>query len=222
MAWIADAWMLVAAIFLLRLFGQGLMGHTAMVAMARWFVATRGRAVSVAGLGVALGEALLPLTFVALSGVFDWRLLWLHGGSHAPGARPILWALLRQERTPQSFARRPAAPACRAGCGRAASAPPPGLLADAAGASGAGRLEHRLLLPAGPPGRGQGLDARDAGRAVPALHRDQRCVHAARRLAGRPDRQPAPCRLLPAAPLRRLSGLRAWPGARAVGASAWS
>jgi len=103
MAWIAEAWMLVAAIFLLRLFGQGLMGHAAMVAMARWFVATRGRAVSVAGLGVATGEALLPVTFVALLGVLDWRLLWLLAAAGLVALAPVLWSLLSQERTPQSF-----------------------------------------------------------------------------------------------------------------------
>ena len=31
------------AVFLLRLMGQGMMGHAAMVAMARWFAASRGR-----------------------------------------------------------------------------------------------------------------------------------------------------------------------------------
>jgi MFS family permease len=104
MAWIAELWMLVAAIFLLRLFGQGLMGHAAMVAMARWFVATRGRAVSIAGLGVAMGEALLPITFVALLGVFDWRLLWLVAAGTLLALAPVLWSLLRHERKPQSFA----------------------------------------------------------------------------------------------------------------------
>jgi len=104
MAWITEAWMLVVVVFLLRLFGQGLMGHSAMVAMARWFVATRGRAVSVAGLGVATGEALLPITFVALLGLFDWRLLWVLAATILLVLLPILWALLRLERTPQSFA----------------------------------------------------------------------------------------------------------------------
>lgn len=104
MAWLADVWMLVVAIFLLRLFGQGLMGHTAMVAMARWFVATRGRAVSIAGLGVAAGEALLPITFVALLGVFDWRFLWVIAAGVLAALMPILWFLLLKERTPQSFA----------------------------------------------------------------------------------------------------------------------
>jgi len=103
MARITDTWMLVLVIFLLRLFGQGLMGHAAMVAMARWFVASRGRAVSVAGLGVALGEALLPVTFVALLGHHDWRILWLAAAMVLVALAPVLWALLRHERTPQSF-----------------------------------------------------------------------------------------------------------------------
>jgi len=44
--------MLVIAIYLLRLAGQGMMSHTAMTAMGRWFVAERGRAVAVTS-GVA-------------------------------------------------------------------------------------------------------------------------------------------------------------------------
>ncbi len=97
-------WALIGTVFLLRLMGQGMMGHAAMVAMARWFVATRGRAVSLAGLGVSLGEALLPLTFVALLGVFDWRTLWVVAGCALLALAPLLWSLLRHERTPQSFA----------------------------------------------------------------------------------------------------------------------
>lgn len=104
MSWIGGFWALALVIFLLRLFGQGLMGHCAMVAMARWFVARRGRAVSIAGLGVAVGEALLPIGFVALMGVMDWRILWLVAAAALAGLVPILWSLLRLERTPQSHA----------------------------------------------------------------------------------------------------------------------
>lgn len=104
MAMAQALWALILALFALRLFGQGLMGHTAMVAMARWFVATRGRAVSIAGLGVALGEAMLPITFVALLGLFDWRLLWVAGAMLLLLLAPLLHGMLRKERTPQSFA----------------------------------------------------------------------------------------------------------------------
>ena len=53
---IAERWMLVVVAFLLRLFDQGLIGHAAMVAMARRFVATHGRADLVAGFGLVTGE----------------------------------------------------------------------------------------------------------------------------------------------------------------------
>lgn len=59
--------MLVIAIFLLRLFGQGMMTHIALTATGRWFVAERGRAVSLVVLGHQGGEATLPLIFAAVT-----------------------------------------------------------------------------------------------------------------------------------------------------------
>jgi MFS family permease len=47
--------MLVVTIYMLRLFGQGMMTHNAMTATARWFVAQRGKAVSVVTQGVKAG-----------------------------------------------------------------------------------------------------------------------------------------------------------------------
>lgn len=96
-------WALVAVIFALRLMGQGMMGQIAMVAMARWFKATRGRALSIATLGVASGEALLPISFVALMGVFSWRSLWVMAAAFLLFLIPVLVTLLRLERTPQSM-----------------------------------------------------------------------------------------------------------------------
>jgi MFS family permease len=104
MAAAQSVWALWIAVFLLRLMGQGMMSHAAITAMARWFVASRGRAVSVAGLGVAAGEALLPLVFVALLAVADWRMLWVGVAVALCVLAPLLWRLLRLERTPQSFA----------------------------------------------------------------------------------------------------------------------
>ncbi|MDT8855093.1 MFS transporter [Paracoccaceae bacterium Fryx2] len=100
---------LTCAVFLLRLMGQGMMGQTAMVAMSRWFVATRGRAISIAGLGVALGEAMLPLAFVALMGWFDWRTLWLFAAGFLLLAAGAMVLILKSERTPQAMARESAA-----------------------------------------------------------------------------------------------------------------
>ena len=54
--------LLVLAIFGLRLFGQGMMTHNAITAMGRWYVAQRGRAVSVASLGHQVGEAALIIS----------------------------------------------------------------------------------------------------------------------------------------------------------------
>jgi hypothetical protein len=210
MSVITEVWMLLGVLFLLRLFGQGLMGHSAMVAMARWFVATRGRAVSVAGLGVATGEALLPITFVALLGVFDWRMLWVVAAMALCVLMPILWGLLRRERTPQSFTGAEGS----AGMGgrmwhRGEVLRHPLFWLMIPALLGPAGLEHRLLLSPGPPGRGEGLGACRTGGAVSALHRDERRLHADRRRAGRPVRQHAARALLPAAAGRRLPGLRA-------------
>lgn len=104
MALAPGAWVLPVVVFLLRLFGQGMSTHTAAVAMSRWFIATRGRALAIATLGFSLGEALLPLIFVALLVYFDWQLLWAVCAGIALLGIPLLMALLRQERTPQSIA----------------------------------------------------------------------------------------------------------------------
>lgn len=96
--------LLVVVIFLLRLFGQGMSVHLAQVAMARWFTATRGRALSIASLGYAIGESLLPLIFVAAMTALDWRLLWVIAAGVTVLGIPVLIRLLGQERTPQSLA----------------------------------------------------------------------------------------------------------------------
>lgn len=63
----------VIAFYGLRLFGQGLMSHTAVSAMARYFEANRGKAIGIAILGHPLGEATLPLLVTLLIGGFGWR-----------------------------------------------------------------------------------------------------------------------------------------------------
>ena len=103
MSFNSAAWLLPLVIFALRFTGQGMTSHIAVVAMSRWFIATRGRALSVATLGFSLGEAVLPISFVALMAIYDWRLLWIAAAVIAVLGIPVLLALLRQERTPQSF-----------------------------------------------------------------------------------------------------------------------
>jgi len=104
MAWNTAVWALPVVIFALRFFGQGMSSHIAVVAMVRWFQATRGRALAIAGLGFSAGEALLPILFVAAMAAFDWRFLWCLAGLVVLAGVPVLLRLLRLERTPQSMA----------------------------------------------------------------------------------------------------------------------
>ena len=68
---------LVVAIFMLRLFGQGMMTHIALTTTGRWFVVERGRAVSLVVLGHQGGEATIPLAFAALAIFCGYRVGWL-------------------------------------------------------------------------------------------------------------------------------------------------
>ena len=72
---------LVVAIFLLRLFGQGMMTHIALTATGRWFAAQRGRAVSLVVLGHQGGEATIPLAFSALAIAYGYRVGWFAGAA---------------------------------------------------------------------------------------------------------------------------------------------
>jgi MFS family permease len=67
------------AIFLLRLFGQGMMTHIALTATGRWFAAQRGRAVSLVVLGHQGGEGTLPLIFSTIAIVYGFRAGWVAG-----------------------------------------------------------------------------------------------------------------------------------------------
>ncbi len=94
--------LLILAIFLLRLFGQGMMTHIALTATGRWFDAQRGRAVSLVVLGHQGGEATLPLTFAAITLALGYKSAWLAGAALLifVGLPCAYWAY-RQPRTPQ-------------------------------------------------------------------------------------------------------------------------
>jgi len=70
---------LAVAIFLLRLFGQGVMTHIARTGTGRWFAAQRGRAVSLVVLGHQGGEGTLPVIFSMLAIAFGYRAGWVAG-----------------------------------------------------------------------------------------------------------------------------------------------
>ena len=96
MAWTPNAGWLVVGLFGMRFVAQGLMGHTATTSMARYFEAERGRALTLSGLGFALGFAIFPLLGVELQDTFGWRRTWwLLAGVALLGILPLARVLLR-------------------------------------------------------------------------------------------------------------------------------
>ncbi|MTI43540.1 sugar phosphate permease [Roseibium hamelinense] len=104
MATVNSVVMLFVTIFGLRLCGQGMMTHTSMTAMGRWFSAQRGRAVSIAILGFPTAEALFPISFVALSNAIGWRGAWGFAAAILVAlSMPVILTLLRADRQPKSL-----------------------------------------------------------------------------------------------------------------------
>ena len=102
--------LLTLAFFLLRLCGQGMSTHIAMTCMARWFARNRGKAISIAGLGQPLGEAVLPPLVIATLAIAGWReSWWLFTSVVAVVLVPLTLALVwKGERTPRSVDDTPA------------------------------------------------------------------------------------------------------------------
>ncbi|WAP70036.1 MFS transporter [Jiella pelagia] len=95
--------LLVLALYLLRLFGQGMMTETAMTATGRWFAANRGRAMAIISLGFHVGTGLFPLIFVLVATSLGWRGTWLACGAVLlVVALPAVAYTTMKERDPQS------------------------------------------------------------------------------------------------------------------------
>ena len=73
----ASAWMLLPGLFLIRLCGQGLMGHLGVVAAGRYAIRRRGRALAMVSYGFILGEACFPPLVALALDQYDWRSVWL-------------------------------------------------------------------------------------------------------------------------------------------------
>jgi MFS family permease len=95
--------LLPVVIFCLRLTGQGMSTHIATVAMSRWFLSNRGKALSISNLGFSFGEALFPLFLVSGLIYFSWQKIWIIAALITLFSIPILIWLLHQERSPQSI-----------------------------------------------------------------------------------------------------------------------
>ena len=103
MALSAHIVLLVLTIYLLRLFGQGMMPHAAYTATARWFTGQRGKALSLVILGHNAGEAVLITGFVAVSAAIGWRMGWLALAAIVLAvALPLVLLLASVERVPAS------------------------------------------------------------------------------------------------------------------------
>ncbi|MDX1626957.1 MAG: MFS transporter [Wenzhouxiangellaceae bacterium] len=92
----AGPWSLLPGLFLVRLAGQGMMGHLGVVAAGRYAVHRRGRALAMVSYGFILGEACLPpLVAWALSDL-EWRVVWLASALLlASIAAPLMWWMAR-------------------------------------------------------------------------------------------------------------------------------
>ena len=71
-----NVFFLFLVIYFLRLFGQGLMGHTSRTTMARYFNTNRGKALAISGFGFSIGEIVYPTAIVFLLLTIGWRLTW--------------------------------------------------------------------------------------------------------------------------------------------------
>ena len=97
-------WLLPFLVFLLRFLGQGMLPHISSVSMSRWFVSQRGKALAISNTGYALGEALLPVLFTVLMLSYHWQNLWVVASVFCFLMVPLIWVLLKNERTPPSLA----------------------------------------------------------------------------------------------------------------------
>lgn len=95
---------LTLSIYLLRLFGQGMMTETAFTEIGRWFVANRGRAMALITPGQQVGSAVLPALVVLITEMSgDWRTGWFAGAASVMlVGLPVIVALMRVERVPRS------------------------------------------------------------------------------------------------------------------------
>ena len=95
--------LLVIVIYCLRLFGQAMMAQNALTATARWFTASRGKAISIVTLGQNAGEAIFPFIFVFVVALTGWRNAWLASAFFLIVlALPVATVLLSKDRQPQS------------------------------------------------------------------------------------------------------------------------
>ena len=102
LAYAPNIFVLLIALYGLRLFGQGMMSHISITAMGKWFGPNRGKAVSIAALGFSAAQALLPFGFVILTGYISWQQGWIVSAFITLFvALPMTYLLMKRERIPR-------------------------------------------------------------------------------------------------------------------------
>ncbi|NIY74790.1 MFS transporter [Thalassospira sp. HF15] len=136
-----NVWMLIAALFVLRLAGQGLMTHVSMTGIARYFSRNRGRALAIASFGFPLAEAILPATLLALIAAFGWR--YTYAGSAAFILIILLPVAIWLIRSDAKFRK---APAKSNESANTAAAPDPNSAESTESPSGTPKTDHPRLF----------------------------------------------------------------------------
>ncbi len=95
---------LCIALYMLRLFGQGMMTEIAFTEIGRWFVANRGRAMAIIVPGQPAGTAILPVVVVLIDQASgNWHMAWwLSAAAILLVGMPLIVALMRVERVPRA------------------------------------------------------------------------------------------------------------------------
>jgi MFS family permease len=100
------------AIFMLRFFGQGLLSHTSITAMGRYFTHARGKALSIAQLGYPISEVLMPVSIITIIMLTGWRVSFIISAAViALSLLPLSWLLLRNFNKSKIVEPAPALPA---------------------------------------------------------------------------------------------------------------
>lgn len=72
---------LIVSILLIRLCGQGLMSHTALTSLARYFSQQRGKILALVSMGHPISESFMPILGLSLIQAWGWRSTYLFFGS---------------------------------------------------------------------------------------------------------------------------------------------
>ena len=86
------------ALAVLRVSGQGMLGHLAMTGLGRCFTSMRGRALAIASLGYPCAEGLLPSAVAWGLASTSWRVVWLCSSAVLVGLVMPLVGILGRKR----------------------------------------------------------------------------------------------------------------------------